>query len=657
MTQQTTNYPGGGQGGNLPPFPQYSQPAKRRRWWIPFLIIGALFVVFILPALIIFGLVISSFEGERVEVKDNTILVVNLGMELSEYTSTENPFAELFGGKQTSFRDVIQAIKTAKDDDRIRGIYFNSSLTSMGFAKNLELINALKEFKSSGKFLYSFIEMGTESQYMTTLPSDKIFMPQEGFVSLNGFGIEAMFFKGLLEKLGIEYYVEQFEDFKSAGEMTSRTKFSDSAKKAYRAILNQRHKLFVNEVSKARNLQNDFINEVLERGVYSADSLLALGFVDSLTSENDFKEFLKSMINPQEEEKSDGKNEKKDRKSKKENNQKLRTISVSNYLNADYEYDESLVVKGKQIAVIYCSGPIVDAPSGQFSGAEQQITSKFAQYIKEARENDKIKAIILRVDSPGGSVMASDAIWSEVVKTRGVKPIYSSMSDVAASGGYYISMACDTIIAHPATITGSIGVIAMLPNISGTLGKLGITLDTLSTTKSAQDLSFNFPFNQRQKEKLHTLVEKTYNRFVTKVAEGRKMSFDEARALAKGRVWTGEDAKAKGLVDVLGGMDEAIKIAKARIGVEERQKVRIIEYPKQKDPIEAIIEMFRGGDDEAGIADIFEKAFGNNRSSYAEIYKALPPMMRMQLDYAKTLFAISQNEPFIMAMPYTFEIK
>lgn len=656
MTQQTTNYPGGGPGGNLPPFPQYSKPPKRRRWWIPFLIIGALFVVFILPALIIFGLVVSSFEGERVEVKDNTILVVNLGMEISEYTASDNPFAELFGGKQTSFSDVMLAIKRAKDDSRIKGIYFNSSPTAMGFAKNLELINALKEFKSSGKFIYSFIEMGTESQYMTTLPSDKIFMPEEGLVSLNGFGIEAMFFKGLLEKLGIEYYVEQFEDFKSAGETMSRTKFSDSARKAYRAILNQRHTLFVNEVNQARNLDIDFINSVLERGVYSSDSLLALGFVDSLTSENDFKEFLKSMINPKDEESEDQEG-KKDKKTKKDSKQKLRTVSVSSYLNADYDYDESLVAKDKQIAIIYCSGPIVDSPGGQFQGAEQQITSKFAEYIKEARENDKIKAIILRVDSPGGSVMASDAIWSEVVKTRGVKPIYATMSDVAASGGYYISMACDSIIAHPATITGSIGVIAMLPNISGTLGKLGITLDTMSTTKSAQDLSFNFPFNQRQKEKLHTLIEKTYNRFVTKVAEGRKMTFEEAKALAKGRVWTGEDAKARGLVDVLGGMDEAIKIAKERIGVEEGQKVWVIEYPKKKDPIELIIDMFFGGDNESSISDLFEKAFSNNNSSYAEIYKALPPMMRMQLDYARTLFAISQNEPFIMAMPYTFDIK
>ncbi len=347
--------------------------------------------------------------------------------------------------------------------------------------------------------------------------------------------------------MGIEFYVEKFEDFKSAGETMNRRSFSDSAKLEYRAILNQRQKFFVDAVSKYRKLDKGFITDVLNRGVYTADTLFALGFVDSLMNETDFVDMLKDLT--------------LDKKSKKNKDSKLRTVSVADYLKADYNYDKRKFVKDKRIAVIYGVGAIVDEPANKFSD-QQVITKKMAKYIKEAREDDKIKAIILRVDSPGGSVMTSDDIWKEVVKTKGVKPIYASMSDVAASGGYYISMACDTIIAHPATITGSIGVIAILPNMSGTWKKLDITLDTLSTTAAAHDLSLNYPFNKRQTDKLHSMIGKVYFRFVKKVAEGRDMTFDEARALAKGRVWTGEEAKEKGLVDVLGGMGDAINLQK-----------------------------------------------------------------------------------------------
>ena len=249
--------------------------------------------------------------------------------------------------------------------------------------------------------------------------------------------------------------------------------------------------------------------------------------------------------------------------------------------------------------------------------------------------------------------MTSDVIWKEVMNTKGVKPIYASMSDVAASGGYYVSMACDTIIAHPATVTGSIGVIAAMPNISGLLGKLDITMDTMTTTPAANDLSINYPFTQRQKDKLHGLIEKVYFRFVNKVAEGRKMTFEQARALAKGRVWTGEDAKRIGLVDVLGGLGDAIKIAKARIGVKENQKVSLVEYPRPEDPIEEIIKMFKGSKDgdDANIKATFENYFRRGSSTYSEIYSIMPPLMRMQIDYARTLIMMSQKEPYLFAMP------
>jgi len=625
--------------GNQQPMPPYYQPKKKRRWWIPVLIIAVIFFIIILPIMVVLGLAGSFFEEEPIEVKKNTVLIVNLGEKVDEYAHG-NPFEELFGKKSNGFGDILYAIKRAKADDRIKGIYFKASPTIMGYAKNAELIETMEDFRNSGKFIYSFIEMGSESEYYRALPSDKIFMPEEGLLALNGYGIEAMFMKGLFAKLGVDFHVEQMEDYKSAGEMMSRTSFSDSAKKQYRIILNQRHNMFVDAVAKYRKLDKGFINDVLNRGVYTADTLLALGFVDSLMAETDFKDMLKALTNKS-----------KDKDKEKEDKKKLRTISVSDYLDAEYDYDDRKFRSDKRIAIIYGVGAIVDGTDGQMSD-EKMITKKMAEYIKKAREDEKIDAIILRVDSPGGSVMASDAIWKEVIKTKGVKPIYSSMSDVAASGGYYISMACDTIIAHPATITGSIGVIASLPNISGTLDKLDITLDTLSTTAASQDLSISYPFNNRQKDKLHSMIEKVYFRFVQKVADGRGMTFDEARGYAKGRVWTGEDAKKIGLVDVLGGLNDAIKLAKTRIGVSEKEKIRVDVYPKKKDPIEALINMIRGGDSDVSLTKTADDYFTAKNSNYAEIYNAMPDNFKYQIDYFRTLIGISRKEPYMYAMPY-----
>ncbi len=640
MPEQTTNSPQ----GNIPPYPPpYYPPPKKRRWWIPVLIIALVFFIILLPIFAIIGLVGSAFEEEEIVVRKNTVLVVNLGTKLDEY-SQGNPFEELFGGGSTSFNDVLFAIERAKKDPRIKGIYLKSTPTIMGFTKSMELMDAMEDFKKSGKFIYSFINMSDEKGYFRALPSTKIFMPEEGLLSLNGFGIELMFLKGLLDKLGIEFYVEKFEDFKSAGETMNRRKFSDSARYEYRQLLNQRHRIFVDAVSKYRMLSKDFINDALNRGIYSADTLLALGFVDSLMNETDFKDMLKELT--------------RKKKSGKLKKKKLRTVSVGEYLKADYSYDKRKYVKKKRIAIIYGVGAIVDSPEANKFADDKTITSKMAKYIKQAREDDKIKAIILRVDSPGGSVMTSDEIWKEVVKTKGVKPIYASMSDVAASGGYYISMACDTIIAHPATITGSIGVIAALPNMSGTWKKLDISLDTLSTTAAAHDLSVNFPFSKRQKSKLHTMINKIYFRFINKVAEGRNMTFDEARALAKGRVWTGEEAKKNGLVDVLGGIKDAIKLAKARIGIADNEKVLIVEYPKKKDPAVAIMEMFgKRGDDDIRIRQSFKGLFANNSSTYLEMYKSLPYSMQLQLNYARSLLSVSRKEPFMYALPYYITIE
>jgi len=380
----------------------------------------------------------------------------------------------------------------------------------LGWAKRAEFIEDLEKFKSSGKFIYAFIEVGNENDYFTALPADKIFLAREGVMEMNGFSISALFLKGLFDKIGIEYYVQQFEDFKSAGEQFSRTKFSDSARLAYREILNQRYKVFLSALEKYRNIPQKVAQELLDKGIYSPDSLVKFKFVDTLLNDNQAKEYIRSVVL--------GNKYKGDT-----TKDKVNFISIKDYLNSEELTEFEKTDKENAIAIVYASGPIVQRTAKSPINMDLEIDpDNFIKNLKKAREDKKVKAIIIRIDSPGGSVIASDEIWEEIQRTKKIKPVYASMSDVAASGGYYIAMACDTIIAHPLTLTGSIGVISMVPNFSKMINKIGVTVDTLSTNKSSQDLNLFIPFSQKQKDKLEDLARPIYYRFVDKVAKSRK---------------------------------------------------------------------------------------------------------------------------------------
>ncbi|MFW6232887.1 MAG: signal peptide peptidase SppA, partial [Bacteroidota bacterium] len=290
---------------------------------------------------------------------------------------------------------------------------------------------------------------------------------------------------------------------------------------------------------------------------------------------------------------------------------------------------------------------------------EQQIYSEdFVENLRDAADNDKVKAIILRIDSPGGSVIASEEIWKEVQRVSKEKPVYASMSDIAASGGYYIAMACDTIIAHPSTMTGSIGVIVSLPNFDGTLDKLDITVDTISTGPAAQDLNLMMPFDERQKEKLHIISKNIYQRFVSKAAKARGMDFEEMRSLAKGRVWTGADAKEKNLVDVLGDFGDAINLAKKRIGIEDTMRVYVQIYPRPQDDIEALLKIF-GLNETSADADINTLAARLNIDpmKMTKIWNSLPSSVKKQVVYQTALMDISSRERVMVALPQLYDIR
>lgn len=609
------------------PIPPFTTQKRRSRWWIPVVIIGVVVLFVFVVILAIFSSIGSLFEREPVVVKQNSVLVINFNRPVVEYTGES--LAALFSTDGSiAFYDLLRAIKYGASDSKIKGIYLRCSNSTLGWAKRVEVVEALRKFKESGKFVYSFIEMGNESDYYLALPSDKIFLAREGAIEMNGFAISALFLKGLFDKLGIEYYVQQFEDFKSAGEPYSRTKFSDSARLAYMELLTQRYNIFLSGVEKFRKIKKEQLVAILNRGVYSPDTLLALGFVDSLLNDNQVKDFIRSKL--------DGEKVKTDSAKSKAN-----FVDVSDYLQSQDFASEENTDKNNAIAIVYASGPIVQrTQKSPFSTDVEIDPDSFIKNLKKAREDKKVKAIIIRIDSPGGSVIASDEIWNEIQKTKKTKPVYASMSDVAASGGYYIAMACDTIVAHPATITGSIGVIALIPNLSSMINKIGVTVDTISTNNASQDLNFFIPFTRRQKEKLEELTKPIYFRFLEKVAQSRKRTVDQIRAVAKGRVWTGEKALEKGLVDVLGGLDDAISLARKRIGV---VNPTIKRYPRPMEDFEILLKLFSKKKEEAS---------GLQQIGILNVLSLFPSELKLQMFQYLQFHYLAQKEHTLAIMPY-----
>lgn len=631
-----------------PQYPPYYRPRKQSKWWIPVVIILAVFALIIVGGIALVGVMgTMAFEQEEFEMKDKSVLYLNLGEMVPEYKK-ENPFS-IFGAsdKISSLSEITEAIQRADDDDRIEGIYFKSAGTSIGFAKMKQLQEELEEFKKSGKFVVSYLGISAKKDYYLAMPSDEIYSGQESMVWIQGFGATSLFFKDMLANIGVDFYVQGFEDFKSAAESYDRNSWSDSAKLQLRTVYADLRDDYVDALVKYRGLDKDEADEVLNVGVFATDSLLQKGLIDEIAYEDEVREILKKRIYGGEYE--DEIKSEEDRK-----DYKLNLVTVGQYLSTDYDYDKE-IVKDKKIAIIYGSGAIMPGKSEGWNSDFEIRSDNFVKYLKKAREDDKVKIVILRIDSPGGSVLASDEIRQAIRETQKVKPVYSSMSDVAASGGYYISMDCDTIIASPNTITGSIGVISMIPNFSETLNKLDIGVDTIAIDQSAMFLNPHYEFTESDKQRFYQWSKNTYFRFVEHVAEGRGMEFDEVRALAKGRVWTGEDAKEIGLVDVLGDFEDAIKLAKKRIGVDENKLVYVDQYPKKREPIEIFLEMF-GLDASAKYQSAFATALaaklGVEPSVAMQVFRSLPIEDQKQLKYSLDLMQLSRDEKVLIAAPY-----
>lgn len=637
----------------IPPPPNFSSKSRSRfRWWIPVVIVIGVLVVVVGGMAAFFMSLSSGFSTSKkdVSIKDETVLVIDLSSGLSEGEVTA-PFDFGGGRSATSLREVLAAVEAAKTDDRIKGILYKAEGTA-GMAKLTELRDAFVDFQSSGKFSYAYIVGGSKSQYFLASATDSIFMPTEGMMEFNAFGAMGTFFKGMFDKIGVDWHVQQFEEYKSAGEMFNRTGWSEPAKEEVRAIIDHRRAMFVDAVHTSRKLDRAAVVSHLDSGIYTANQALSAGLIDGLLMEDDLRERIKVRIGGER---------------ASDSSARLRTVSISQYLSAGLPESTRTLDKGNGIAIVYASGAITsgsesDSPFGDDEGIKSR---SLVRELRKAADNSKVKGIILRIDSPGGSVVASDEIWAAIrdIKKRTGKPIYASMSDVAASGGYYIAMACDTIIAHPSTITGSIGVILSIPNLTGAMDKIGVTSDTISGGTSFGFMNPMMPLSAADKAKLYNLSQPIYQRFVQKVADSRGKNYEDTRALAKGRVYTGDAALAAGLIDATGGLRSSIAMMKKRLGVSTDNRVRLYVYPEKQDPMQFILKLFGvNEDDEASaspsdaLAQVMSAAIGK-ATPWQEVYKALPPYAQQQVRHAATVTALSRSESTLAILPALVHIE
>ncbi len=530
------------------------------------------FLVVLLFVVVIAGLVASASSEKEVTVKPNSVLHMKFTMPISERTPN-NPFknfnfSSFSDGKQIGLNHILENIQKAKTDDAIKGIYMDMSVVPAGIATVEEIRNALIDFKKSGKFIVSYSEVYSQGAYYLASVADKIYLNPQGNLDWKGLSARIMFFKGTLEKLDIDAQIFRHGKFKSAIEPFDLDKMSPANRMQTMTYVNAIWNHILMGVSKSRNVSTEELDQLAEHlSIRKPSDALNYKLVDGLKYKDEVIEELQNRLALKQKE-------------------KVQYVEFAEYINSDKKAKK---LGKEKIAIIYAVGSI---ESG--NGDDETIGSDYiSKTIREARTDSSIKAIVLRINSPGGSAIASDVIWREVKLAQKVKPVIVSMGDVAASGGYYIACAADVIVAQPNTITGSIGVFGLLPNMQKFFkNKLGITIDTANTNKHADIGGTYRPVTAEEGVFIQQSVENIYDVFIEKVAEGRKKTKEQIDSIGQGRVWSGIDAKQIGLVDELGGINDAIKIAAKKAKLD---KYKIIELPKQKDLLEELLKDFGQG--------------------------------------------------------------
>lgn len=579
----------------------------------------------------IFGLVIFSFllfftlagigsGSSSPKVSTNSVLMLNLNGSLPDLSmddpfSTIDPFSGVFNAEPVvGLKELREVLNKAAKDDKIKAIWLNTDGLSSMPANSMELIRALEEFKSTGKLVYAYSDYMSELSLLINSVADKSYLNPMGVVDFNGMSSEIMYYTGLFEKLEVKPMIFYAGEFKSATEPFRLKSMSEENRLQVEVYLNSIYGHFMSKLSENRNISVDSLNMLANNlDVFMSEDALKYKLVDGLKYKDEVEAELKEMFGYKKED-------------------KLKLVSFKKYKAAGKVSKSSSSSKNK-IAVIYAEGEIRDGsgmPMGTIYGND------YVKMINKAHTDKDVKAIVLRVNSPGGSAFASEQILREIQNAQAKMPVVVSMGDVAASGGYYISASADKIVAEPSTITGSIGVFGLMFNIGDALNsKLGITFDRVKTHEYADFGSSVRPWSEKEKNLVTKSVQNTYQIFLKRVSDGRGISMKEADKIARGRVWTGADALKLGLVDTLGNIDAAIKIAKDLAKIENYE---LANFPEPKSTIDMILEELMGNKEE---------------SIDAALAKALGP----EYYYLKEINTLRQMSGIQARIPYAIRFK
>ncbi|MFM2189938.1 MAG: signal peptide peptidase SppA [Bacteroidota bacterium] len=541
-------------------------------------------LLFFFVILLIFGLASTIDSPKSGSAEKGTILHLKLTEEISERAS-DNPFANINPmsleiGKGLGLDRILECLDKASKDPNVSGIYLEVPSVSGGMASMEEIRNALIAFKKSGKFVYAYADVYSQGGYYLASVANQVWMNPEGMLDMRGMSASIPFFKGALEKLEVKPEIIRHGKFKSAVEPFLLDKMSDENRAQTAEYIDDLWSHYLTKVGESRKIPADSLRSYADNFIVrTADDAVKMGLIDTLAY---MDVFLKKLCEKT------GKSDDKD----------LELVGLSKYYDFADPGSEKEPTRDK-IAVIYAVGEIV---SGK--GDESEIGSEsLSKTIREVRNDERVKAVVLRVNSPGGDALASDIIWREMELCRKSKPVIVSMGDVAASGGYYISCNADSIFAQPNTITGSIGVFGLMFNIQDMLkNKLGVTYDSYNTGTYADLGSMTRPMTESERAIMQAFVEQTYATFTGRVSAGRSMPVAQVDSIGQGRVWSGVDAHRLGLVDALGGINDAISAAAKKAGL---KNYRIADYPKQKDPIKALLDDISG----ESAVKVFEKRF------------------------------------------------
>ena len=576
-------------------------------------ILGSLVAFAIIMGMFFIFLILMGNADDGVVVKKNSVLEIGFMAPIKDYVGKDeaDPFAG-FWGDEMGMDEILHAIKVAKEDENIQGISLTTGFLQAGIAQTQEIRRVLLDFKNSGKFVLAHSDFYTQKDYYLATAADEVYLNPVGSMDFKGLATEVLYYKGLQEKSGIKMEVIRHGKYKSAVEPYLSDTMSDENRTQIQELITSIWNVMVEDISEARQISPENLNIIADTlGARLPKLAVASGLLDGTLYYDEYENLLKGKVGVAED-------------------KELNYVSFVDYVQkANYQ---KLTTGKDKIAVIYAQGEIFFGEGGKDYIGQGLIVDA----LKKAAKNEDVKAIVFRVDSPGGSALVSDIIWREMQLAKKEKPLVVSFGNVAASGGYYIGVGGDRIFAEPTTITGSIGVFGTIPNAHELAGNIGINAEQVGTNKNSVDYSIFEPMTDNFRGVIQESIEETYATFLDRVAAGRNMTVEQVDALAQGRVWSGVDAKANGLVDELGDLDDAIAAAAEMAGLGE---YGVRKYPKYKSGFDRFMEEMSGVKSKIGVS-IIEEEIGS------EAYKML-----------KEFKKLSNQEGIQAKMPFSLNIK